>query len=397
MLATVEGARYSASMQAYFDAFSGISGDMTVGALVDLGFPFAELQRHVAALPLSGCELVLEYREHGPIRAAKFDVRVSGAQPERTFAVIRGILEEAALPLRARELALAAFHALAEAEGRVHGVAPDHVHFHEVGGVDAIVDIVGAALGVDALGITAITVAALPLGSGIVDTQHGRIPIPAPATAELLRGFTVRPGDGEGEMVTPTGAAILRGFGAVSSTSAALRVDRVGYGSGTRRLADRPNVLRVLVGESTLTAAADAMLVVETNIDDMSPELYEHATARLFAAGAVDVTLVPVQMKKGRPGVLLQVLAPPARRDDVVAVLFAETTTIGVRFHSVERLTLPREVVHVATVYGDVAVKIATGPAGRTVAPEYESCRDAAERYGVPLRRVYDAARRAVQ
>ena len=396
MLAAVVGARYSAVMRAYFDAFSGISGDMTVGALLDLGFPFVELQRHVAALALSGCELVLEHREHGPIRAAKFDVRVSGAQPERTFGIIRGILDAAPLPARARALALDAFRALAEAEGHIHGVPPDHVHFHEVGAVDAIVDIVGAALGVDALGITSIAVGPLPLGSGMVDTQHGRIPVPAPATVELLRGYDVRPGDGAGEMVTPTGAAILRGFGAVPAAAAALRVDRVGYGSGTRRLADRPNVLRILLGEPALATGADTMVAIETNIDDMSPELYEHAMARLFAAGAVDVTLVPVQMKKGRPGVLLQALAPPARRDDVVAVLFAETTTIGVRFHTVERLTLPREIVDVETKYGTIAVKIATGPAGRTVAPEYESCRAAAERHGVPLRLVYDAARCAV-
>ena len=384
-------------MQAYLDAFSGISGDMTVGALLDLGYPFAELERHVAALSISGCELLLEHRDHGPIRAVKFDVRTSVAQPERTFGTIRAILAAAPLPSRARTLALAAFRELAEAEGRVHGVAPDAVHFHEVGGVDAIVDILGAALGVDALGITSLSVGPLPLGSGIVDTQHGRIPVPAPATLELLRGFAVRPGDGEGEMVTPTGAAILRGFGATSGAPPTLRVARVGYGSGTRRLDDRPTVLRILPGVALAAAPRpDEMLVIETNIDDMSPELYEYAMARLFAAGAVDVTLVPVHMKKGRPAVLLQVLAPPARRDDVVAVLFAETTTIGLRFHAVERLTLAREIVEVETPYGTIAVKIATGLAGRTTAPEYESCRAAAERHGVPLRRVYEAARRAV-
>lgn len=383
-------------MQAYFDAFSGISGDMTVGALLDLGYPFAELERHVAALGVAGCELVLDHRDHGPIRAVKFDVRITAAQPERRFGTIRSILERATLPPRARTLALAAFHELACAEGRVHGVAPDDVHFHEVGGVDAIVDILGAALGVDALGMTSLAVGPLPLGSGIVDTQHGRIPVPAPATVELLRGFAVRPGDGAGEMVTPTGAAILRGFGAVSGAPPALRVARVGYGSGTRRLADRPNVLRVLLGEAVVAAPrAEEMLVIETNIDDMSPELYEYAVARLFAAGAVDVTLVPAQMKKGRPAVILQVLAPPARRDDVAAVLFTETTTIGLRFHVVERLILAREIVDVDTPYGVVAVKVASGPAGRAAAPEYESCRAAAERHGVPLRRVYDAARRA--
>jgi pyridinium-3,5-bisthiocarboxylic acid mononucleotide nickel chelatase len=191
-------------VQAYFDAFSGISGDMTVGALLDLGWPFEDLRRHIAALPVSGCELVLEHRDHGPIRAVKFDVRTSESQPERTFTTIRAMLEATVLPPRARTLALAAFRELAEAEGRVHGVAPDDVHFHEVGGVDAIVDILGAALGVDALGITSVYVSPLPLGSGIVDTRHGRIPVPAPATVELLQGFAVRPGDGDGEMVTPT-------------------------------------------------------------------------------------------------------------------------------------------------------------------------------------------------
>lgn len=380
-------------MRAYLDAFSGISGDMTVGALLDCGFPFAELQRHVAALPISGCALTLERRAHGPIDAAKFDVRTTEPQPERTLTTIRGILESAPLPPRARTLALAAFQALAEAEGRVHGVLPERVHFHEVGGVDAIVDILGAALGVDALGITEMFVSPLPLGSGLVETQHGRIPVPAPATVELLRGYTVRPGDGEGEMVTPTGAAILRGFGAMSTPSPSLVVSRVGYGSGTRRLADRPNVLRVVLGEAP--AAVEDMLVIETNIDDMSPELYAHATAKVFAAGAVDVTLVPVHMKKGRPGVLLQVLAPPARRDEIAAVLFAETTTIGLRFHGVTRLTLPRETRAVETAYGPITVKIASGPAGRIAAPEYESCRAAAERHGVALRVVYEAARRA--
>jgi uncharacterized protein (TIGR00299 family) protein len=385
-------------MRAYFDAFSGISGDMTVGALLDCGFPFAELQRHVAALPIRGCALALERRVHGPIDAAKFDVRTTEPQPERTLATIRGILESAPLPPRALALAVAAFQVLADAEGRVHGVAPERVHFHEVGAVDAIVDILGAALGVDALGITELFVSPLPLGSGVVDTQHGRIPVPAPATVELLRGYVVRPGDGAGEMVTPTGAAILRGFGAISAAAPSLVAARVGYGSGTRTLADRPNVLRILLGEAPASVDDMAdMLVIETNIDDMSPELYAHATARLFAAGAVDVVLVPVQMKKGRPGVLLQVLAPPARRDEIAAALFAETTTIGLRFHGVQRLMLPRETREITTPYGQITVKVATGPAGAIAAPEYESCRAAAERHGVALRVVYDAARRAAE
>jgi len=276
-------------------------------------------------------------------------------------------------------------------------VPADHVHFHEVGGVDAIADIVGAALGVEALGITSIYVGPLPLGSGVVQSRHGPLPVPAPATVELLQGFVVKPGDGEGEMVTPTGAAILRGFGAVSGPAPFFNAERVGYGAGTRRLADRPNVLRVMLGaRAGLGAGRDEMLVIETNIDDMNPELYEHTAARLFAAGAADVTLVPAQMKKGRPGILLQVLASPDRRDAVVGVLFAETTTIGVRFHRVERLKLERRITEVATPYGPIAVKISGGADGpRTVAPEYESCRTAAAQHGVALREVYEAARRA--
>jgi uncharacterized protein (TIGR00299 family) protein len=290
---------------------------------------------------------------------------------------------------------------LAEAEARVHRVPVDDVHFHEVGGADAIADIVGAAFGVEALGITRLYVSTLPLGRGFIDTRHGRLPVPAPATAELLRGFAVRPDDGEGELVTPTGAAILRGFAAVSAAPPAFRAVRTGYGAGTRRLADRPNVLRILLGEAAEAAAgllADEMVVIESNIDDMSPELYEHVVERLFAAGAVDVALVPVQMKKSRPGVQLQIIAPPAAREAVAAALFAETTTIGLRMHPVARWKLARRVTEVATAYGPIAVKIAGGEgAAALVAPEYESCRAAAVRHGVPLRVVYEAARRAAE
>jgi uncharacterized protein (TIGR00299 family) protein len=391
--------RYEAGMHAYFDAFSGISGDMTVGALLDLGLPLDELRSAIAGLGVEGCELVHGHREHGAIRAATFEVRTNATASERDFVTIRTILGRGSLAASVRDRALAAFRALAEAEAKVHAVTPDQVHFHEVGGTDTIADIVGAALGVEWLGITAIHVAPLPLGSGIVASRHGPLPVPAPATLELLRGFDVRPGDGGGEMVTPTGAAILRGFGAVSGPPPALRAIRIGYGSGTRELSDRPNVLRVILGEAAAPAErlADEMLVIEANIDDMNPELYAHASARLFGAGATDVTLIAAQMKKGRPGVLLQVLAPPELRDQVAAVLFAETTTIGARFHPVGRLKLTRRVEEVSTPYGPLAVKISGGPDGpRTVAPEYESCRRAAERHGVALRVVYEAALRAV-
>jgi uncharacterized protein (TIGR00299 family) protein len=386
-------------MQAYFDAFSGISGDMTVGALLDLGLPLADLERAIRGLGLDDCELTLTRKDDGAIHAAKFDVRTTAAQPERTFPTVRAILARGSLPPRVRERAVETFRALAEAEAKVHGTTPDHVHFHEVGAVDAIVDIVGAALGIETLAIDAIYVSPLPLGSGTVESAHGTIPVPGPATIELLRGFAVRPGDGEGELVTPTGAAILRGFGAVSGAPPSFVAGRVGYGAGTRRLRDRPNVLRIILDEASRRAeryAADEMLVIETDIDDMSAEVYGHVSELLLALGAADVTLVPTQMKKGRPGVRLHVLARPELRDAIAAAIFAETTTIGLRFHPVGRLKLERRIEEVWTVYGPIAVKIAGGgDQPRTVAPEYESCRAAAERHRVPLRVVYDAARRA--
>ncbi len=394
-----KAARYEAAMRAYLDAFSGISGDMTVGALLDLGVPFEELRAAVGTLGLQDLSLGCEEREHDGVRAIKFLVTTRETAEERSFAVIRGILERGGLAAPVRERALAAFRALADAEGRIHGVPPDQVHFHEVGGADAIADVVGAAFGVEALGITSLYVSALPLGRGVVDSRHGRLPVPAPATADLLRGFVVTPADGEGEMVTPTGAAILRGFGAISAPPPPMRAVAVGYGAGTRHLADRPNVLRIVLGEdlgAPRGLTADEMLVTECTIDDMSPELYEHVMARLFAAGAVDVTLTPVQMKKSRPGVMLQVIAAPELHEAVAAVLFAETTTIGLRSHPVHRLKLARRIEEVATPYGAIAIKIAGGDgAPLVVSPEYESCRAAAERHGVALRMVYEAARHA--
>jgi len=399
---------------AYLDAFSGIAGDMMVGALLDCGLDIAALESELSRLPLEGYAIRRETRERSGIHATKFVVDLAGGHAHthphehahgeahgghghQRFRDIRAMIRESSLQPRVCELALQVFARLAEAEGKVHGVEPEDVAFHEVGAIDSIVDIVGTAWAIDALGIDDLVVSALPLGRGIVRAAHGPLPVPGPATIELLRGFPVRVEDGEWEMVTPTGAAIVAALARPGPMPAGFVVDKIGYGAGDSEFTDRPNLLRVLLGKASAAVGSDLLVLLESNIDDLNPELYEHATTRLFAAGAVDVTLVPVQMKKGRPGVVLQVLAPPARRDDVVAVLFAETTTIGVRFHAVERLTLAREFAEVETAYGPVAVKIATGPGGRTVAPEYESCRAAAVRHGVPLRRVYDAARRAAE
>lgn len=387
-------------MQAYFDAFSGLSGDMTVGALLDLGAPLAEVAQALAGLELVDVTVGAERVDVGGIAATRFVVATREPPGERDFTAIRALLTSGKLAPRVAERALAVFHALAEAEARIHGTTIDRVHFHEVGAADAIADVVAAAVAMEWLGITTVHVGALPLGSGMVESRHGPLPVPAPATLELLRGYPVRLGDGVGEMVTPTGAALLRGLGAVAGPPADFRPLRIGHGAGTRRLADRPNVLRVVLGESAIAPeglAADEMLVVECNIDDMSPELYEHVMARLFAAGAVDVALVPVHMKKGRPGVTMQVIVASAGRAAVAEVLFAETTTIGVRSHAVMRSKRARRMIEVATPYGPIAVKIADGDgAPALVVPEYESCRRAAEQHGVALRMVYAAAHAAL-
>ena len=385
-------------MHAFFDAFSGISGDMAVGALLAVGAPFDELRAAIDGLGLPDLRVAAEPREVGGVPATKFVVTTGEPPGERSYADVAAIVARAGLASAVRERALATFRVLAEAEARIHGVPVDAVHFHEVGSADAIADVVGAAFAIEALGITACWVSALPLGRGMVTSRHGPLPVPAPATVELLRGFVVRHDDGAGEMVTPTGAAILRGLDARSVPPPPARLVRVGYGAGTRHLDDRPNVLRVALAEPLVAGAlaTDEMLVVACNIDDMNPELYEHVMTRLFAVGAADVTLTPVHMKKGRPGIELQALVALDARDAVAGVLLAETTTLGVRAHGVTRWKVARRSAEVETPYGPIAVKIAGGiGTPELVTPEYESCRAAAERHAVPLRIVYEAARAA--
>lgn len=382
---------------AYFDAFSGLSGDMTVGALLHLGVSLDALRAELAKLPLSGYQLSQTERRLSGIRATKFDVEVSEPLGERSFRAIARMLRESDLIPQVKETALRIFTVLAEAEGRVHGVAVEAVHFHEVGAVDSIVDIVGAAFGLHALGIEKVYASALPMGKGLVPSRHGVLPIPGPATVELLRGWPVRLEDGGAEMVTPTGAAIVA---AVAQHKAVpqLQLTAVGYGAGERTLPDRPNLLRVLLGSTSETPREEQLLVLETNIDDLNPELYEHVMERLFAAGARDVFLAPIQMKKNRPGVLLWVLGEITNSDRLSAILFAETSTLGIRSYPVARVALRRESREVVTPYGSVRVKLAYGPDGRVnVAPEYEDCKRLARDQDVPLKLVYEAATKSAR
>jgi len=312
--------------------------------------------------------------------------------PHRPYADIRALLGESGLVAPVKAAALAIFQRLADAEGRVHGVSADAVEFHEVGALDAIVDVVGAALGFVHLGIEAAYVSPLPMGQGQVHTAHGPLPVPVPAVVELLRGFPVRPGDGTAEMVTPTGAAIVAAL-ARPGPAPDLRVDAVGYGGGDRTLPDRPNLLRILVGESTVAAGADDVVVLEATIDDLNPQLYEHVIERLLAAGARDAFLMPAIMKRSRPATVLRVLAEPADRERLAGIVFAETSTIGLRYTTWKRTVLAREERTVETIHGTVRVKVARAPDGTlNVAPEYEDCRRLATERGVPLKVVHQAA-----
>jgi uncharacterized protein (TIGR00299 family) protein len=382
---------------AYLDAFSGISGDMTVGALLHVGLPLAIVEESIAALGLADVMLSAERVARSGIDATKFHVHVRAEHAHdghvhRPYAAIRELLERSALAPRVKDAALAIFARLADAEGRVHGVAPDTVEFHEVGALDAIVDVVGTALGFAHLGIEAVYAAPLPLGQGRVRSAHGPLPVPAPAVVELLAGRPVRLEDGSAELVTPTGAAIVAAL-ARAEPVPEMRIAAVGYGAGDRTLTDRPNVLRILVGEPVVAPGGDDVVVLETTIDDMSPQLYEYVLERLLGAGARDAFLVPAIMKKSRPATVLRVLAAPADRDRLAAIVFAETSTIGLRFATWRRLVLPREERTVETPYGTVRVKIARAPDGTpNVAPEFDDCRRLASERGVPLKLVHQAA-----
>ena len=379
---------------AYFDCFAGASGDMILGALLDAGVEPEVWQEELSKLNLFGYELEIDRVQKQGIAATAVRVLVNERNQERHLAEIEELIGTSQLPNGVKETSVEIFRRLALAEARVHGTTPDRIHFHEVGGVDAIVDIVGSVVGLRLLGAEEIYASTLPLGHGFVDCAHGRLPLPAPATLELLRGVPVLSRDVEGELVTPTGAAILttlaKGFGPFPP----ITVEKIGYGAGQKDF-PFPNLLRLLVGTTspTLDARMETLTLLEANIDDLNPEFYGHLMERLFAAGALDVYLTPVQMKKNRPGVLLSVTCPPAQAEALAALVFAETTTIGLRRQEVRRWVLARERVEVETPYGTVGVKVARlGGKVMTASPEYEDCRRLALESGVPLKEVYAAA-----
>jgi uncharacterized protein (TIGR00299 family) protein len=384
-------------MLAFFDCFSGISGDMTLGALVDAGLPLDVLRAELAKLDLPGYTLSSEKVRRSGISATKVHVVLDEKeQPARHLADISRIINGSSLSTVIQQKSLAIFQRLAEVEAKVHGTTPDRVHFHEVGAVDALVDIVGSVIGLEHLGITEIIGSPVNVGSGTAHTAHGKLPVPAPATVELLRNIPLYSSSIAFELTTPTGAAIISSLAASFGLLPQMKVTRIAHGAGNKDFTGQPNVLRLMIGELLPAYDEDRSTLIETNIDDMNPQLYNQVIEKLLAQGAQDAYLTPIIMKKGRPGILLSVLCDRMNTDAVLDTLFRETTSIGVRIGETGRKKLQREVRDVETIYGKVRLKISKrGDEIMTVTPEYEDCRRIAEETKVPVKEVMEAAKRS--
>lgn len=376
---------------AYFDCFAGISGDMTVGALLDLGVPLDYLKGELSrlSLPHSDYQLALSHVSRKGISGSKFSVSVEKDQPHRHYSDIAAMIDRSTLSPAVKEKAQKVFLKLAEAEAMVHGVSIDHVHFHEVGAVDSIVDIVGTAIGLDYLKVDALHVSPLPLGGGSIRSAHGLLPVPAPATLELLKGLPIHNEISEGERVTPTGAAIIKAL-ASGHGAPAMTVETIGYGAGDRDFPDVPNILRIVLGETETKLLHDEVIVAETHIDDASPELLGHLMERLLEEGAFDAAFSPLQMKKNRPATRLTLIASPEKLQHLARIVLLESAAIGLRYYPCSRLKLDRSVEQRETSLGTVQVKvIRDGGQIVRVAPEFEECRRLAEATGLPLQEVF--------
>ena len=379
-----------AARVAYFDCFSGISGDMTLGALVDAGVSLEALQAGLDRLPVKGIRLQARRVVKNAISATKVDVLVEEQKVQRNLHDLEAIVAEADLPQRVKQRAVAVFRKLAEAEAAVHGTSVDQIHFHEVGALDSIADVIGTAIGLEELGVVKLWASPVAVGQGFVQAAHGRLPIPAPATVRLLRNFEIRLARVNAELTTPTGAAILAALAEPTPDVPPFKLQSVGFGAGGRDLPDRPNVLRLLVGELPAPLQQEEIAVLECQVDDMNPEILPYVVDRLLQEGALDVVLQPVIMKKGRPGNLVQVLSPLEKVQTLTELLLRETSSIGVRWHRVQRAKLPRRQVEVQTSLGRVKAKeLKLGDqVWRT--PEFEECKRLAAEHGLPLRRVYE-------
>lgn len=383
---------------AYFDCFAGVSGDMLLGALVDAGWPIERLQAVVDTLKVEGVSVQAEAVSKHHLAGMQVSVLAPNAQPLRHPADLIALIEQSDLSEPIQTRAIEVIMALAKAEARVHGVPVEEIHFHEIGAVDTLVDVVGSVAGLEALGVGQAVCAPLPWSHGTIQISHGRFPVPPPAVAALLEGIPVTGVDVEGELVTPTGAALMVCLAGSFGLMPSMIVSRVGYGAGSRDWPDRPNLLRLVLGEQTADTSAETLTVLATNLDDMQPEWYGPLMESALKAGALDIWLTPVQMKKGRPGVVVEVLCKPQDALALRTLLFRQTTTLGIRETTVMRWALPRQIRTVSTCYGDVRIKEATLDDGTLkFAPEHDDCAARATEHGVSVREVWLAAVQAAQ
>ncbi len=382
---------------AHFDCFSGISGDMVLGAVIDAGVPADTIRAALDSLGLP-IELDVERVKRCGFAATKATVEAADQEDYRFLPDVEAILAKGALTPRQRALAITIFRKVAVAEANVHGMPLERVHFHEVGALDSIADIVGAAVGLDALGVDSFTSSPVPTGSGTVKCAHGIMPVPTPGTAELLKGVPLAPSTIKTELTTPTGAAILTSVVSDYTATPAMTIERIGHGSGTKDFLEQPNILRLMIGTAAGRAGdaeTDTVVVLETNLDDVSAEVIGFCTERLLAAGALDAFAVPIQMKKNRPGVLLGVICDREKAAELEAILFRETGTFGVRRTTAARTKLRREAVTVPTPWGAVRAKRGwRGDGFEVLTPEFEDCARVAREHNVPLRDVYAAVRK---
>ena len=385
-------------MIAYFDCFSGISGDMTLGAFFDLGVPEEWLKDRLEAIPLTGFEVLAETVSRHGIQAKSVEVRVKDDATSRHYEDIKSILEKSPMSSGVKQRSLDIFERIADAEALIHGCPKEKVHFHEVGGIDALVDIVGTALCVDYLKIDSVIASPIPVGRGFVTCQHGTLPVPAPATLGILKGVPIYGTNIPHEMVTPTGAAIIATLAGSFKEMPDMIIEEIGYGAGKRELETQPNLLRIVLGTEITNSEkelgvyqADQIVILETCIDDMNPEVFGFLMERLFEKGALDVYWIPIFMKKNRPGTMIQVLCPENYREVLMTCILSESSSLGVRYYHVKRRMLGRERITVKTVYGEIEVKRITELDGSSrIIPEYEICKKIALEKNLPIRMVYD-------
>ena len=370
---------------------------MFVAALLDLGLPLSKLGAELRKIPTLKFELRATKKVVHSVRARQLHVIYAEKEPSRSWKQIRDLIKRSRLDSETKKTGIEIFTCLAEAEAKIHGVAVDKVHFHEIGATDSIVDIIAAAIGVRELGIDGFYFSRIPLGRGVTRSRHGPLPVPGPATFELLKGIPVFGVDIEGETVTPTGAAIVRTLGKTFGDQPGMTVENIGYGTGKKEFASRPNLFRLILGEPSPSWQQEEMLVIESNIDDMNPQLYDHVMDRLFEGGARDVFLSSVQMKKNRPATLLTVICEASSRDKLANIIFQETSTIGIRAYAVSRMILERVSKKIRTRFGEITVKVVEQPDGsKRITPEYDDLKRIATTKKLPIKLIHDEIMRIV-